>query len=112
MATVDDSVAEAYANKYDIIVENMAPREYLDKKKLLTYAVNAELEHGSRFKQKYGIDIDITHDDLDITMKIVMAHLIEDPWYYYHLEKMEKKSEKYWKNRKLPQIIKNVVVKK
>ena len=59
------------------------------------YAVNVELEHGTRF----GKETNVTGNNLDITIRIVKAHLLEFPDYYQRLKKMEKEAEKYWKNR-------------
>lgn len=43
-----------------------------------------ELEHGS----KLGDKTNITNDDPIITSRIVLAHLKEDPQYYYKLLKL------------------------
>lgn len=59
------------------------------------YAINVELEHGTRF----GNATNITGDNLDTTIRIVKAHLMEFPDYYQRLKKMEKEAEKYWKKR-------------
>ena len=57
------------------------------------YGLNIELEHH-----------DITHNNEDITAKIVIAHLKEDPFYYYRLQKLEDESNQYWKNKTKPNI--------
>ena len=57
------------------------------------YGLNVELEHN-----------DITHNNKDITSKIVIAHLKEDPFYYYRLQKLEDDSNKYWENKIKPDI--------
>lgn len=64
--------------------------------------LNTELEHGS----KLGKQTNITKNSNIITAMIALAHLIEDPQYYYRLEKMENESKKYWKNKKKPKVIK------
>lgn len=61
--------------------------------------LNIELEHGTKFKIS-----NITNNGLDITAKIAIAHLIEDPRYYHYLSKLEAKREKYWLNHKKPDI--------
>lgn len=65
------------------------------------YALNVELEHGSKF----GQFTNVTNDSLTLTTKIVIAHLIEYPDYYQRLMKLEASAEKYWKNKDKPQII-------
>lgn len=62
--------------------------------------LNIELEHGSKF----GSLTNITHNSFEKTAKIVIAHLIEDPRYYYHLKKMEEKRDKYWSSRIKPSV--------
>lgn len=46
--------------------------------------LEVELEHGSRNPQT-----DVTHDDALLTGKIALAHLNENPEYYYQLALME-----------------------
>lgn len=58
--------------------------------------LNIELEHGKNISKLTNI----TNDDLDLTAKIAIAHLIEDNRYYFYLKKMEDKREKYWKTHK------------
>jgi Protein of unknown function (DUF5661) len=62
------------------------------------YGLNVELEHGDML----GRLTNISHNDLEVTAKIAIAHLIEDPRYYYHLSLMEAKREKYWSNKMKP----------
>jgi hypothetical protein len=45
--------------------------------------LNIELEHGS----KLGRLTNVTKNTLKLTAKIALAHLIEDPRYYYYLKK-------------------------
>lgn len=66
------------------------------------FGLNVELEHGSRF----GKMTDVTKNKLGATAMIAMAHLIEDPRYYYYLKKMESSREKYWKTKVKPTIFK------
>lgn len=69
------------------------------------YALNVELEHGTRF----GKLANVTNDNLDLTSKIVIAHLLEFPDYYKRLQKMEIKAEKYWENKEKPNIFFNFI---
>lgn len=59
-----------------------------------------ELEHGTKISNLTNI----TNNDLYITAKIALAHLIEDPRYYKYLVLMEQKREKYWENKIKPNI--------
>jgi hypothetical protein len=65
------------------------------------FGLNVELEHGTINKKT-----NVSDDDPIITSKISLAHLEEDPRYYYHLKKMELKSEKYYKTHKKPSVYK------
>lgn len=58
-----------------------------------------ELEHGSM----YGKISNVTINNLIKTAKIAIAHLIEDPRYYY-LIRMERSREKYWDKHEKPKI--------
>lgn len=62
--------------------------------------MRVELEHGSKF----GKDTNITHDGIESTFKIVLAHLHEDPQYYVFLKKMEEQRDRYWSKRRKPSI--------
>lgn len=64
------------------------------------YGLNVELEHGRKVSKLTNI----TGDNIDITCKIVIAHILEDPQYYKHLKKMEDRREKYWSTRNKPNI--------
>lgn len=66
----------------------------------LQKGIEIELEHGKML----GKVTNITKDDIEMTTRIAIAHLIEDPRYYKHLIIMEKKREKYWKNKVKPSI--------
>jgi hypothetical protein len=63
------------------------------------FGLNVELEHGKINKRT-----NVSNNNLLITTKIALAHLEEDPRYYYHLKKMEMQSEKYYKMHKKPNI--------
>ena len=60
----------------------------------LVKGMNVELEHGK--KDRFT---NVTNNNVIITGKIALAHLNEFPDYYKRLEKLEKKAEKYWKNK-------------
>lgn len=64
------------------------------------YGLNVELEHGS----KIGKLTNITCNSLDMTCNIAIAHLIESPRYYRFLKKLEQREDKYWENKKKPNI--------
>lgn len=63
--------------------------------KWLTYGINVELEHGSKISKLTNV----TKNSLDLTFKIVLAHLLEYPDYYQRLDKMEKKAEIFWNGK-------------
>ena len=63
--------------------------------KTLRQGVKVELEHGSKLPWT-----NITNDDLELTMKIVLAHLCEFPDYYEALEQMENRLKKKWKGKR------------
>jgi hypothetical protein len=90
---ITKKVAKQLGEKYNIDFKVVPFNEYL-------IGLNNELEHGTKF----GKMTNISNDNLDITAKIVLAHLLEDPRYYYYLEKMEIKREKYWSIHKKPSI--------
>jgi hypothetical protein len=60
----------------------------------IRYALNVELEHGTRSELT-----NISNDDFIITSKIVLAHLVEYPDYYIRLKKMEKQADAFWTNK-------------
>ena len=64
------------------------------------YGLILELEHGS----KLGKLTNITCNHVDATCKIAIAHLIESPRYYRFLKKLEEREDKYWSNKKKPNI--------
>lgn len=73
---------------------------------ILIYALNVELEHGKRYEKIYK-GTNITNDDYDMTIKIVISHLLEYPDYYKRLKSLEKQAEKYWENKIKPSIFNN-----
>lgn len=85
------------ANKYRINLDVVPIAEW-------EHGLNIELEHGQR-----NNITNITNDDLDMTVKIAIAHLLEDPRYYYHLSVMESDAEKYWNDTKKPNIFIDVI---
>lgn len=55
------------------------------------YAMNVELEHGTEF----GLT-NVSDNDLMITSKIALAHLLEFPDYYQRLKVMEEEGDADW----------------
>lgn len=76
---------------------NLNPR--VVSPKYLQKGMQVELEHGTINKKT-----NVTKNDLTKTAKIALAHIVEFPDYYIRLEKMEKAGNKYWENKKKPQI--------
>lgn len=70
----------------------------MDKYKFTAYdlydGAQIELEHGYISKLT-----NVTNDDVFITLKIALAHLLEFPDYYVRLKQLEKEADEYWKNR-------------
>jgi len=62
--------------------------------------LNIELEHGKKISKLTNL----TNNNLKMTARIALAHLIEDPRYYKYLVLMEQKREKYWSTKKKPTI--------
>jgi len=60
----------------------------------LMKGMNVELEHG-----RINKITNVTNDNVILTGKIALAHLLEFPDYYERLEKLEEKAKKYWKNK-------------
>ena len=88
MKRISQDKVKLLAKKYKIDL-NKVPLTWLTK------GVNIELEHGSKISKMTNV----TKNSLDLTFKIALAHLLEYPDYYQRLDKMEKKAEKYWKNK-------------
>ena len=85
--------AEQIGKKFNINFKIIKFEEWLN-------GLNIELEHGGKF----GHITNITNDNLNLTAKIVIAHLLEDPKYYYYLLKLEERRENYWKTKTKPNI--------
>ena len=95
--------ARELANKFNINLNIIPLSEW-------KYGIEVELVHGIRnapFKKMVG-KTNVTNDDLLITSMIALAHIIEFPDYYRRLKKMETDAEKYWKNKKKPDIFNSV----
>lgn len=75
------------AEKYNVNIK-LIPINILHK------GLKVEIEHGLINKKT-----NITNNNLDLTFKIVLAHLEEIPDYYQRLELMEKEGKKYWKKK-------------
>lgn len=90
---ISKQVSNLLGKKYNINFDIIDRNEW-------HYGLNVELEHGSKF----GSLTNITNDNIDLTTKIVIAHLLESPDYYNRLYKMEEKMEKYWYNKIKPNI--------
>ena len=58
------------------------------------YGLNVELEHGTRNPLT-----NITNDNLKLTAKIALAHLMEFPNYYERLHLMEAQLDKQWQGQ-------------
>jgi len=90
---VNKKQAEKLAKKFKIKLDVIDFDEW-------QFGLNIELEHG----KKFGAITNITNNNLELTAKIAIAHLIEFPDYYKRLMKMEVKAESYWKKHKKPSI--------
>ncbi len=62
--------------------------------------LNIEREHTGIISKATNI----TMNNPDNVVKIALAHLIEDPRYYYFLAKQEARREKYWEHKRKPSI--------
>jgi len=82
----------------EIRLRKVAKDLNIDLRKLpistLKKGMKVELEHGL-----IDTRTNVSFDDLIITAKIALAHIIEFPDYYDRLEQLEKEATKYWKNR-------------
>jgi len=94
MVKIDNNNTRKIGDKLNIDY-NIVPFE------IFKYGLKVELEHGYKFKKS-----NITNDDLIMTGKIVLAHLIEYPDYYQRLKIMEEEADKYWSNKYKPNPIK------
>lgn len=89
------SLAEAkkIGHKLGINFKAVSPEEY-------RYGMNIEIEHGKQNKLT-----NVTNNDLLITGKIALAHILEYPDYYVRLKKMETDAEKYWSKKRKPNML-------
>jgi hypothetical protein len=90
---ITKTLAKKLAKEYNLNLDIVPLEEWIDGLKI-------ELEHGKKVSKLTNI----TNDDIYMTSKIALAHLIEDPRYYKYLVQMETKRETYWKNKKKPSI--------
>lgn len=88
--------ANKIANKLGVNLDIVPLKEW-------KYGMQVEMEHGT-WKQITNV----TNDDLLLTGKIALAHLLEFPDYYTRLEKMENQAKKYWKGKRKPKIMKDI----
>ena len=86
-------IANNLAKEFNINLKIVPFDEWLD-------GLNIELEHG----KKVSKITNITNDDVNLTARIVISHLQEDPRYYKYLKAMEQKREKYWATKNKPNI--------
>jgi hypothetical protein len=68
--------------------------------KLWKFGLQVELEHGT-----INPHTNVTNNDLILTAKIALAHIIEYPDYYQRLKIMEQEAKEYWKNKEKPILI-------
>lgn len=90
---ITKTLAKKLAKEFNLNLDIVPLEEWIDGLKI-------ELEHGKKVSKLTNI----TNDDIYMTSKIALAHLIEDPRYYKYLVQMETKRETYWKNKKKPSI--------
>lgn len=62
--------------------------------------LQVELEHG-----KMCAVTNVSNDDMGVTARIALAHLMELPDYYHRLAKMEEEGEKDWKDKDKPSVL-------
>ncbi len=90
---ITKTLAKKLAKEFNLNLDVVPFEEWIDGLKI-------ELEHGKKVSKLTNI----TNDDIYMTSKIALAHLIEDPRYYKYLVQMETKRETHWKNKKKPSI--------
>ena len=93
---ITKTLAKQLAKEFKLNLEIVPLDEWIDGLKI-------ELEHGKRVSKLTNI----TNDNIYMTAKIALAHLIEDPRYYKYLVQMETKREKYWEKKNKPNIFNN-----
>lgn len=82
-----------YAKKFNIDL-NIVPIDEFHA------GINIEREHSGIVSK----ETNVVGNNPDNVIKIALAHLIEDPRYYFYLQKQETKREKYWMTRNKPSI--------
>jgi len=87
------SDAISFAKKYKIDLSVVPITEF-------HIGLNIEREHSGTISKL----TDIVGHNRDLICRIALAHLQEDPRYYYFLHKQEVRRDKYWKNHKKPSI--------
>lgn len=92
-STINRETARSLADLFGINLKVIPIKEW-------QYGLNVELEHGIIEPLT-----NVSNDDLIITAKIALRHLLEFPDYYRRLKKMEEQGDKYWKHRKKPSIL-------
>jgi len=85
--------AKKIGHKLGINFKAVSPEEF-------RYGMNIEIEHGKQNKLT-----NVTNNDLLLTGKIALAHILEYPDYYVRLKKMETDAEKYWSKRRKPSML-------
>ena len=90
---ISKKAADIIGKKYNINFNVVDKNEW-------HYGLNVELEHGS----KYGSITNITNNNIDLTARIVIAHLLEAPDYYMRLKRMEDIMDNHWSKRVKPNI--------
>lgn len=95
MVKVTKKVAKELANYLNIDLRKVSLKTWM-------YALKVELEHGTEFSIS-----NVTNNDLLMTAKIALAHLLEFPDYYQRLKKMEKDAKQFWKGKLKPNIFKS-----
>ncbi len=90
---ITKTLAKKLAKEFNLNLDIVPLDEWIDGLKI-------ELEHGKKVSKLTNI----TNDDIYMTSKIALAHLIEDPRYYKYLVEMESKRENYWKKKNKPNI--------
>ncbi len=85
--------AISFANKFHIDLSVVPIDEF-------HAGLNIEREHSGIVSK----DTNVVGNNPDNIVKIALAHLIEDPRYYFYLQKQESKREEYWKKHIKPSI--------
>jgi len=75
------------------------------KKEEWNYALLVEIEHSIINKKT-----NVTNNDIMLTAKIALAHIMEYPNYYKYLKEMERELEKEWKGKTKRYINKKIFI--